>query len=146
MASPVAQWKNYKLQNYKLQKTWHFKLSGTAELPLFSPTCTFHLEDQLAHHNVKSNTADLSDFTPSEKLLFFFTFTSQRDLVCVRAKSLQLCPTLCDPMDSGPPTSSVRGLPQARILEWIAISSRGSSWPKDWTHVCCISPALQAGL
>ena len=72
MASPVAQWKNYKLQNYKLQKTWHFKLSGTAELPLFSPTCTFHLEDQLAHHNVKSNTADLSDFTPSEKLLFFF--------------------------------------------------------------------------
>ena len=38
------------------------------------------------------------------------------------AKSLQLCPTLCDPIDSSPPGSSVPGTLQARILEWIAIS------------------------
>ena len=38
---------------------------------------------------------------------------------CVRAKSLQSCPTLCDPMDC---SSSVHGIPQARILEWLAIS------------------------
>ena len=38
------------------------------------------------------------------------------------AKSLQLCPTLCDPIDSNPPGSSVRGIRQARILEWVAIS------------------------
>ena len=37
------------------------------------------------------------------------------------AKSLQSCPTLCDPID-GPPGSSVLGILQARILEWIAIS------------------------
>ena len=46
------------------------------------------------------------------------------------AKLLQLCTTLCDPMEYYPPGSSVHGTPQARILEWIAMfSSRGSSWP-----------------
>ena len=45
---------------------------------------------------------------------------------CVRAKSLQLCPTLCDPMDHSPPGSSVHGILQARILAWIAMfTSRG---------------------
>ena len=38
------------------------------------------------------------------------------------AKSLQLCPTLCDPIDGGPPGSSVPGILQARTLEWVAIS------------------------
>ena len=38
------------------------------------------------------------------------------------AKSLQLCPTLCDPVDSSPPGSSVHGIFQARILEWVAIA------------------------
>ena len=42
------------------------------------------------------------------------------EVACVRAKSLQLCPTLSDPMDSGPPGSSVQGILQARILEWVA--------------------------
>ena len=47
-----------------------------------------------------------------------------------RMKSVhaQTCPTLCDPMDCSPPGSSVHGILQARILEWVAISSfRGSS-------------------
>ena len=38
------------------------------------------------------------------------------------AKSLQLCPTLCDPIDSSPPGSAVPGIVQARTLEWVAIS------------------------
>ena len=38
------------------------------------------------------------------------------------AKSLQLCPTLCDPIDGSPPGSPVPGILQARTLEWIAIS------------------------
>ena len=46
--------------------------------------------------------------------------------VCVHAKSLQSCPTLCDPMDHSPPGSSVQRIRQARILEWVAMpSSRG---------------------
>ena len=48
----------------------------------------------------------------------------------------QSCPTLCDPMDCSLPGSSIRGILQARILEWVAISfSRGSSQPRDWTQV-----------
>ena len=38
------------------------------------------------------------------------------------AKSLQSCPTLCDPIDSSPPGSPVPGILQARVLEWVAIS------------------------
>ena len=53
---------------------------------------------------------------------------------------IQLCPTLCDPMDYSPPGSSVHGILQARILEWVAISfSRGSSQHRCQTRVSCIS-------
>ena len=41
---------------------------------------------------------------------------------CMHAKSLQLCPILCDPKDSSPPGSSVHRVLQARILEWVGIS------------------------
>ena len=48
----------------------------------------------------------------------------------------QSCSTLCDPMDCSPPSSSVHGILQARILEWVVMPSfRGSSQPKDQTQV-----------
>ena len=48
--------------------------------------------------------------------------------------------TLCDPMDSSLPASSVHGIIQARILEWVAISfSRGSSQPRERTPVSCMA-------
>ena len=63
------------------------------------------------------------------------TFSVRREItaflvgpVCVHAKSLQSCPTLCDPVDSSPPGSSVHGILQARILKGVAMPfSRGSS-------------------
>ena len=56
------------------------------------------------------------------------------------AQSLQLCPTLCNPMDLSLPGSSVHGILQARILEWVAIFfSRQSSWPRDRTRVSWIA-------
>ena len=59
----------------------------------------------------------------------------------VRACSAaQLCLTLCNPMGCSPPDSSVLGILQARVLEWIAISSSGgSSWPRDQIWVSCVS-------
>ena len=52
----------------------------------------------------------------------------------------QLCPALCEPMDCSPPGSSVRGIFQARILEWVAISSsRGSFPPRDQTPIFWVS-------
>ena len=47
--------------------------------------------------------------------------------------------TLCNPMDHSPPGSSVHGILQARILEWVAMpSSRGPSQPRDQTCISCI--------
>ena len=52
----------------------------------------------------------------------------------------QSCLTLCDPTDCSPADSSVHGILQARILEWGAIPfSRGSSQPRDRTHISLIA-------
>ena len=61
------------------------------------------------------------------KMLYIKTF------VCVLVA--QLCPTLCNPMDCSPLGFSVHGILQARILEWVAMPSGGSSQPKDQTQV-----------
>ena len=61
---------------------------------------------------------------------------------CIKVKVLiaQSWPTLCDLMDCSLPGSSVHGILQAAILQWVSIfSSRRSSWPGDWTQVCGIA-------
>ena len=59
--------------------------------------------------------------------------------MCVRVLVTQSCLTLCNPVDYSPPGSSIHGILQARILEWVAISfSRGSSQLGDRTRVSCI--------
>ena len=64
----------------------------------------------------------------------------QISYVCTYMLSLQLCPTLCDPMDYSPPGSSVHGILQLRILEWTDISySRGSFQPRDQTLMSYVS-------
>ena len=68
-----------------------------------------------------------------------YTHTHTHTHTHTYAKSLQLCPTLCNPMNYSLPVSSVHGILQARILEWAVISfSRGSSQPRNWTCVSCI--------
>ena len=55
---------------------------------------------------------------------------------------IKSCPALCDLMDCSLPGSSVHGISQAGLLEWVAISStRESSQPRDWTPVSCIGQA-----
>ena len=63
-----------------------------------------------------------------------YTWGSHVRGMCV-CSATQLCPTL----NCNPPGTSVHGIVPARILEWIAISSRGSSWTRDQTRVSCIS-------
>ena len=63
---------------------------------------------------------------------------SRNDFGCVLVA--QLCPSLCNSMDCSPQGSSVHGILEARILEWVSVSfSRGSSKPRDQTHDACIS-------
>ena len=55
---------------------------------------------------------------------------------CTCAQSVQSCRPLCGPMDWSPQDSSVHGIFQARVLEWVSVSSsRGFSPPRDWTCV-----------
>ena len=62
-------------------------------------------------------------------------------LVCLHAHSLQSCLTLCNPINCSPPGSSVHGILQAKILEWVAVSSTGDL-PQPGIQPT--SPALQA--
>ena len=59
-------------------------------------------------------------------------------VACMCANLLQLCPTLCYTMDCSPPGSSVHGIFQERILEWVSMpSSQGPPWPRDHTCISC---------
>ena len=73
----------------------------------------------------------------------FFTIVppgKPKIVAAAAAKSLQSCPTLCDPIDGTPPGSPVPGILQARTLEWAVIPfSRGSSSPWDRTQVSHIT-------
>ena len=62
--------------------------------------------------------------------------------MCVCANSLQSCPTLCSSVDCSPPGSSVHGLFQARILEWVAMPSSRGSPDSGIKRAFLISPAL----
>ena len=56
-------------------------------------------------------------------MYYAFTLDSIfKSVAAAAAKSPQSCPTLCDPIDGSPPGSPVPGIPQARTLEWVAIS------------------------
>ena len=69
------------------------------------------------------------------RMCFWFT--------CMRAKLLQSSLTLCHPMDCSSPGSSVHGILQVRVLEWVAISpSRGSFQPRYQTHICIVRQIL----
>ena len=75
---------------------------------------------------------NLSKRLTSLSCMFYFV------LCC--AESLQSCPTLGDPMDRKSPSPLSVEFPRARILEWVAMPSfRGPSWPRDQTHVSCVS-------
>ena len=97
----------YSLQSLKhllhglLQKTLQTALMEKSSMPVFSSESPRQL-----FYKLDSEGSDLPSQTPKG----------------AAAKSLRLCPTLCDPIDGSPPGSSVPGILQARTLEWVAIS------------------------
>ena len=71
------------------------------------------------------------------------THSSRPVFVCVLIT--ESGPTLYDPMDCSPPGSSIHGVLQARVLEWVAMpSSRGSSPPRERNRVFCITGGFLA--
>ena len=98
------------------------------------PLCRQILYNLSYQGNLKNSTHELRELLPC----WCFRCTSSRLLQhCVCVKVSQSCPTLC--YLCSPPGSSLHGILQARVLEWVAISfSRGSSRPRDQTQVSCI--------
>ena len=92
------------------------------------------------HMDRRARVATIHGVAKSRTQLSDWTELNQRN-GCMHAKSLQSCPTLCNPMDCSPPGSSVHGLLQARILEWVAMP-----FSKDLLNpgIEPRSPALQA--
>ena len=82
----------------------------------------------------------ISELRGGFRVAFKWFFVSSGSKEILSGNSLQLCLTLCNSMDCSPPGSFVHGICQAGILEWTAISSsRGSSPPRDRTHVSYVS-------
>ena len=104
------------------------------------------MESQRVWHNWATFFRQLSIFYSSQLLTatdllyitVFYVFTVLL-LLLLLLKSLQLCPTLCDPIDGSPPGSAVPGILQVRTLEWVAISfSNAWKWKmkvKSFSHV-----------
>ena len=84
---------------------------------------------------------------PKMSTLLYSALQDRISAPTLHAKLLQLCPTLGNPTDCSPPGSPLQGIPQARILLWVAMpSSRGSSQPRDQNmHLSPTSPALASG-
>ena len=89
------------------------------------------------------NTASTRRRQNSNPSLYNFKSYAFFSLVLIwymSAQSLPSYPTLYNPMDCSLQSSSVHGILQARTLEWVALPSpKGSSQPRGWTHISCIS-------
>ena len=96
-------------------------LSSLFLLPSIFPSIRVFSSASAVHIRSPKYWSFSFSISPSNEYSGLISFESENE-------STQLCPTLCDPMDSSPPGPSVHRILQARILEWVAISySRGSS-------------------
>ena len=86
----------------------------------------------LSDHTLASSWRQRSGLVNRRVILRISPSHGSKNMSCVLAKSLQLCPTLCNPLACSPPGSSVHGILQARVPEWVAMpTSRGSSRSRD---------------
>ena len=91
--------------------------------------------EETAYTNRKTLT---NTFNFCSQLIQLKIVVSEQYVLC--AKSLQSCPTLCDPVDCSPPGSSVHRTLQARMLEWVALPcTRGSFQLRDLTCISFVS-------
>ena len=101
----------------------------------------FHRLNSLSHQPHISPWMDIARSRAMQVTLWDFPSSlCQKCLISLFCYLVaKLCLTLCNSLECSPPGSSVHGILQARILEWVATSfSRGSSWPKNGTRVSCI--------
>ena len=141
----------------KTLKTYHCSESSTS---IRSDTNLHHRLSPLSSCSKSGPLADHGLVTYANFFIFqdFHSYHSLSlfSAAAAAAKSLQSCPTLCDPIDGSPPGSPVPGIFQARTLEWVAISvSRAWKWKAKvnslsrvqllvtpWTKACQAPPSV----
>ena len=126
-------------QHLNMRQNWHFSLFTPSHPSTPAP---FLLPSHLLPSS--SNNEAYSHFEKSEENTAWCNCEnlgiSGACIVCGRACSVTSVVSDCSPTDCSPPGSSVHGILQARVLEWVAMaSSRGSSWLRDQTWVSCVS-------
>ena len=129
----IAVFSNESVLRIKWPKYWSFSFSICSSNE-YSGLISFRIDwlDLLAvqgtlktilqHHSSKASIFRCSAFFTVQLSHPYMITGKTTALTAAAAKSLQSCPTLCDPIDSSPPGSSVPGILQARTLEWVAIS------------------------
>ena len=118
--------------------------ASTSHLTVAEPRCTsgLHPPVLLGRAFLHNHEAPAPWRSASDEVAGLRAFSSIAHCESEKVKVLvtQSCLTPCEPMDCSPPGSSVCGISQARILEWVVIpSSRGSSQPSDQTWVSYIA-------
>ena len=132
----------YRGQTFFDHALWHGYLISPTQYRTCVP-CNRSMESSLLDCQGKHQRLFIFHYDLSQDIEYV-PYAPQWDLVvypfCVLLCLVAwLCPTLCNPLNCSPPGSSVHGISQARILEWVAISfSRGSSWPRDRTSITCV--------
>jgi len=118
------------------------KVQGASTIPMQPPSIQLSpmgIQVQISCYNKKEVFTTLVSCDFPKVMIFeanFYKILKES----MKVKVTQLCPTLCDSMDYSLPASSVHGILQARILEWVASPfSRGSSQPRDQTQVSHIA-------
>ena len=101
------------------------KIKSVTVSTLFPSICHEFMRQVLSFLNVEFSLLNVE---------FSLSFRQSLVTFCLYAKLLQLCPTLCDPIDDSPPGSAVPGILQARTLEWVAISF-SNAWKWTLSHV-----------
>ena len=121
----------------------HHAFWGMQGRPLVREFSSHMLAGQLSPRSSASEPALLGPYATTREA----TRHRERSLVwqlrsaAAAAKSLQSCPTLCDPIDGSPPGSPVPGILQARTLEWVAISfSNAWKWKMKGKVLSCVRP------
>ena len=113
--------KPYRSIKYLIWYSWSFPFSFCLISFYYLSVSSSHIDPLLCLSNIRDIPTWPCPWLPGSILpLLNYSFSL---LMCVHAKSLQSCLTLCDPVDCNPPGSSVFGILQARILEWDAMPS-----------------------
>ena len=122
--------------------TWTIPSSRIFGLILFGGPSLLSMS--LMHTHLKTWTRSTFFWALSSLCSFLLSGTLLANSSCsAAAKSLQSCPTLCDPIDGSPPGSPIPGILQARTLEWVAISfSNAWKWKVKVKSLSCVRPSV----